>query len=68
MNKDMWWWSAIIVTVFFLITIAVISGNYEVKKLEKCKDGRIRNFPAEYFTWQGVQDLGAKGLYQPKCL
>lgn len=68
MTKEMCWWSAIIITVIFLGTVFVLNGNYESKAQEFCKKERIRAFPKDFFTWKGISDLGAKGIYQPKCI
>lgn len=68
MTKEMYWWSAIIVIGMFLITVFVLNGSLETKKQEYCKQERIRAFPKDFFTWKGIQELGAKGQYQPKCI
>lgn len=64
----MYWWSVIIVITIFLGTVFVLNGNFESRQQEACKKERVRPFPKDFFTWQGIQDLGAKGLYQPKCI
>jgi len=68
MNRDLWWWSIIIVVLVSLGAGIIIDSNRQNKQFADCKQARIRAFPPEFFTWEGMLKLNSAGLYQPKCL
>lgn len=68
MEIDIKWWSVIIIVTISLLAILIIDGNLQVKKIENCKTQRIRPFPQQFFTWNGILELNDKKLYQPSCL
>jgi len=68
MNKDFYWWSAIVITIIILLSIIIIDGVNQTKLITDCASGRIRPFVKEFFYWEGLQELGKKGLFQPRCL
>ena len=68
MDIDVKWWSVIAVVAISLIAIFIIDGNTSVKNIEGCKTLRIRPFPKEFFTWDGIVELNKAGKYQPSCL
>lgn len=68
MDVDVKWGSIITVIVIMLLAILVIDANSQIKSIEGCKGLRIRPFPKEFFTWEGVVELNKTGKYQPSCL
>lgn len=68
MNEEVWWWSIIVVILVSLGAVMVIDANRQNKQFADCKQARIRAFPQEFFTWEGMLKLNNAGLYQPKCL
>lgn len=68
MDIDVKWWSIIAVIVISLIAVLIIDGNSQIRSIENCKTQRIRPFPQQFFTWNGIVELNDKKLYQPSCL
>lgn len=56
------------VGLIIMLTIFVVSGIFEVKRLDDCKNKRIRTFNKDDFTWTGIVEEVRQGKYQPKCL
>jgi len=51
-----------------LLGIMIWDGQRQVALLNQCKRQRIIPLVPDYFTWEGINRLAAKGEYQPKCL
>ena len=68
MDIDVKWWSIISVLIILLITVFIIDGNKTTKNISMCKAARIRPFPKEFFTWNGIVELNTAKQYQPSCL
>jgi hypothetical protein len=68
MEIDVKWWSIITVIIISLLAILIIDGNSQVKNIEGCKTQRIRSFPMQFFTWNGIVELNNAKQYQPSCL
>lgn len=68
MTKKDFWIMGIGLWLIALTTVVVINSFGEVKKLEECKQQRIRDFVPVDFVWQGILDSVQKGTYQPKCV
>lgn len=56
------------VWLIVLVTVCIISGAFETKKIAGCVNQRIRTFNKEDFTWAGIIEEVRAGKYQPKCL
>ena len=68
MDIDTKWWSIMAVVIISLLAIIVIDANSQTKSMENCKTQRIRPFPQQFFTWDGIVELNKSGKYQPSCL
>jgi hypothetical protein len=68
MDRELWWWSVVIVVIVGLGAGIVIDAHKQNRQFSDCKQQRIRAFPKEFFTWNGMVELNQAGLYQPKCL
>ncbi|MBP9817159.1 hypothetical protein KBC75_00195 [Candidatus Shapirobacteria bacterium] len=68
MSKNEYWAMGIGVWLIILVAIFVATSFGEIKKLDQCKNERIRKYVPTDFVWQGILDGIKNGTYQPKCI